>query len=81
MTHALLTLYRPDGTRLAAKELAFDPYEARQWNDVFEQLGVPPEEEASAILVVLDGGSLTASAIQINNVTNDASFIPGQLLP
>jgi hypothetical protein len=80
-TRTRISLYAANGTRLAAKELMFAAFEAVQWNDVFAQLGIAPRDEASAILEVLEGGSVIAHAIQIDNLTNDASFIPGQLLP
>lgn len=80
-THARLTLYAPDGSRLAARDLSLPPFAAFQLNDVFGGLGVPDRGEASAILEVMDGGALTAHVLRIDNVTNDASFVPGILLP
>lgn len=80
-TRARLSFYTPDGSRFFVKDLTFEAQTAIQWNDVFATLGLTPRAEASAILEVLDGGAVEAHVIQINNSTNDASFVPGSLLP
>jgi len=89
-TRTRLTAYDPRGNVLVVWELSLAPFAAVQWNDVFAALGMQESArsegrslptEASAILEVLDGGSVTAYAIQLDNTTNDASFVPGFVLP
>ena len=87
-TRGRITFYAPDGIRLSTRDLYLQPFSAVQWNDIFTQLDLPHRggdssmvTDASAILEVLEGGALTAHAIQLDNITNDASFIPGFLLP
>jgi hypothetical protein len=43
-------------------------------------MGAPPQEHASAVVEVLDGGAVIAHAIRVDNRTNDASFLPGRVL-
>jgi hypothetical protein len=74
------TLLGSDGARLASRDLVLDPYQAVQWNDVFSEVGAPPRADASAIVEVLDGGAVIAHVIRIDNRTNDASFVTGQVL-
>ena len=79
-TTVLITLYDASGSTLATQEQTLAPFEALQWNDVFTQMGVPPCESASAVLRVVRGGAVLAHAIRVDNVTNDASFLPGRIL-
>ena len=79
-TAVTVTLYDVRGNALATRDVTLDPFQAVQWNDVFGEMGVPPEENASAIVEVVEGGGVIAHAIRVDNRTNDASFLPGQVL-
>ncbi len=79
-TAVQVTLFDARGTSLAIREQSLAPNQAVQWNDVFAAMGVAPEENASAIVEVLGGGGVIAHAIRVDNRTNDASFLPGQVL-
>lgn len=76
-----VTLLDPAGGTLATRDLFLERYQAVQWNDVFAEMGAAPEEDASALVDVLVGGGVIAHAIRVDNVTNDASFLPGRVLP
>jgi len=75
-----VTLLASGGEPLAVRDLFLDRHQAVQWNDVFAEMGIPPREEASALVEVLDGGAVIAHAIRIDNRTNDASFLAGRVL-
>lgn len=79
-TRVRVTLLDVAGKSLAIQELLLDRYEAVQWNDVFAEMGAAPRENASALVEVLDGGAVIAHAIRVDNLTNDASFLPGRVL-
>ncbi|HYN40779.1 MAG TPA: S8 family serine peptidase, partial [Thermoanaerobaculia bacterium] len=79
-TRVRVTLLDIAGEQLAVRELLLDRREAVQWNDVFAEMGAPPQEHASALVEVLDGGAVIAHAIRVDNRTNDASFLPGRVL-
>jgi subtilisin-like proprotein convertase family protein len=81
LTHARFTVYSPVGQRLASRDFSLAAFGAVQWNDVFALLAIPPLEDASAILEVIDGGILAAHSIQLDNRTNDGNFFPAVLLP
>ena len=78
---ARLTVYSPAGQRLASRDFSLPAFGAVQWNDVFALLAIPAQEDASAILEVLEGGALAAHSIQLDNRTNDGNFFPAVLLP
>lgn len=80
VTRVSVTLLDVAGARLAVRELVLGRYEAVQWNDVFAEMGATPQENASALVEVLDGGAVIAHAIRVDNLTNDASFLPGRVL-
>lgn len=80
-TTGRISVYGSDGARLASAELSFGPLQAVQWTDIFALMSIAPRGDASAIVEVLSGGSLISHVIQIDNRTNDASLIPGTLLP
>jgi hypothetical protein len=79
-TRVRVALFDVAGERLAVRELVLSRFEAVQWNDVFKEMGAPPQEQASALVEVLDGGAVIAHAIRVDNRTNDASFLPGRVL-
>jgi hypothetical protein len=78
-TKVRVTLLDAGGGQLATRDLFLERHQAVQWNDVFAEMGAPPRAEASALVDVLDGGGVIAHAIRIDNVTNDASFLPGRV--
>jgi subtilisin-like proprotein convertase family protein len=80
-THARIALHGPTGVLLAAKDLTLKALEAVEWSDLFAALGVPPSEDASAVVEVLDGGTLAAHAIVTDVRSGDASLFSGVLLP
>ena len=80
VTRVRVTLLDVAGVSLAARELHLDRNEAVQWNDVLAEMGAAPRENASALVEVLDGGAVMAHAIRVDNLTNDASFLPGRVL-
>lgn len=80
-TIARFTLLSPSGETLATRDLGIPARTAIQWNDVFAELDAKPIPDASALVEVLSGGSLAAHAIQLDNRTNDAGFLPAVLLP
>ena len=79
-TRVRVTLLDVAGDRLADRELVLGRFEAVQWNDVFAEMRAAPQENASALVEVLDGGAVIAHAIRVDNLTNDASFLPGRVL-
>jgi hypothetical protein len=66
---------------VATRTLALGPNEAVQWNDVFTEMSTPPLEQASLLVDVLDGGSVTAFSTLVDNRTNDGSYFPATLVP
>ena len=80
-TRVRATLLAPDGTAVAARELALDAFGAVQWNDVFAAMEAAPLPDASLVVEVLTGGSAAAYAIVVDNRTNDASYFPAVLVP
>ncbi len=79
-TFVRVTLLDTDGAKVATRDLVLERYQAVQWNDVFAEMGAPPRAEASVLVEVVDGGGVIAHAIRIDNLTNDASFLPGRVI-
>ena len=75
------SLFAPDGTKVATRDLRLDPFAAVQWNDVFAEMQTAPLPAASLVVDVLSGGGATAYAVVVDNRTNDASYFPASLLP
>lgn len=79
-TRVRVTLLDAAGGTLARRDLFLGRHQAVQWNDVFSEMGAARREDASALVDVLEGGAVLAHAIRVDNVTNDASFLPGRVL-
>ncbi len=74
------TLFAPDGTKVATRDITLDPLAAVQWNDVFAEMQAAPLPAASLVVDVLSGGGAAAYAIVVDNRTNDASYFPASLI-
>lgn len=80
-TPVRLTLLDVAGEVLARLDLELAERQVLGIDDLFAAAGVTPRREASAVVEVLSGGSVSAHVLRTDEVTGDAVLIPAVLVP